>query len=189
MKNYVIIPGSASTPYDNWYQSVFEGLNEKGYEAMVLFMPQNENHNYKAWEKILLAYKKAGIINRNTTLICHDVSGVFVSKFIAKTRTNVCGVVAVCPFNSILGMEADNLNKTFTASYKLLEKAKNYVKFFHIIRSNNDPIVSEDEAERFEKALDAKVKVIENGGHFLSKDGFTKFSEILTLIDNINEIV
>ena len=189
MKNYVIIPAGASSPYDNWYNAVYEGLKEKGFSAIVLFMPQEENHNYKAWEQVFKAYKKAGIINKHTTIICHDISCMFVAKAIVKTKTQISGVVAVGPLNAVVGIEQDNLNKSFIVPNKILEKTINYLKFYHIVASSGDPFVPIDETNALAQLCGAKLHTIEKAGHFLAEDGYTKFGELLNIIDNINEII
>ena len=189
MKNYVIIPGSGNSPYDNWYKAVYEGLKEKGYNAIVLFMPQEDNHTYKAWEQVFKAYKKAGAINKHTTIICHDISAMFIAKAVVKTKTQISGVVAVSPLNAVVGIEQDNLNKSFIVQNKVLEKTINYLKFYHIIASSNDPFVSEDEIKKLAEICGAKLHTIKNAGHFSAEDGYTKFGELLNIIDSINEII
>ncbi|MBQ7579076.1 MAG: alpha/beta hydrolase [Clostridia bacterium] len=189
MKNYVIIPGSNNSPYDNWYKSVYEGLKEKGYNTLVLFMPQENEHNYKAWEKIFKAYKKAGVINKHTTIICHDISTMFIAKAVVKTKTQISGIISVGILNTILGTEEDKLNKTFIVPNKILEKTINYLKFYHIIASSNDPFIETEDAQKMAELSGAKLHIIENAGHFTAEDGYTKFSELLNIIESINEII
>jgi len=189
MKNYVIIPGGGNSPYDNWYKSVYEDLKQKGFSAIVLFMPQEENHNYKAWEKVFKAYKKAGVINKQTTIICHDIACMFAAKAVVKTKTQISGIISVGLINSIVGTNEDVLNKTFIVPNKILEKTISYLKFYHIVASSSDPFVPADEVKALAEMCGAKLHVIENAGHFETEDGYTKFSELLNIIDNINEII
>ena len=189
MKNYVIIPGSGNSPYDNWYKAVYEGLKAKGFDAIVLYMPQDANHNYKAWEQVFKAYKKAGVINKQTTIICHDISCMFIAKVVVKTKTQISGVVAVSPLNSAVGQEQDNLNKSFIVPDKILAKTINNLKFYHIIASSSDPFMTQDETKALAELCGAKLHTIKNAGHFSAEDGYTSFGELLNIIDSINEII
>jgi len=187
MKNYVIIPGSSSTPYDNWYQGVKTELENKGFNVCVPYLPQGDFQNYKNWAKIVMAYVRAGVINKNTTIIAHDVSCVFITRFLVETKTQVAGIIAVSPFNTMLGMEEDELNKTFITKNDKLKKIERFVKFYHAFNSDNDPVVTNDVFNKFCELTNAKPHEVAGAGHFTT--GLKTFKDLLELIDNINKIV
>ena len=189
MKNYIILSGSANTPYDNWYKWVKDEIETKGFNACVPYLPQGEYCNYKAWEKILIAYKNAGMIGKETTIICHDVSCVFATRFIIQNKIQIEGIIAVAPFNTMLGMEQDQLNKSFIIRTDKLQKIERFVKFYHCMCSSNDPFVSDEIFDNFCESVGAKKHEIEGAGHFDAESGYVKFPELITLIDNINKII
>ena len=186
MKNYVILTASAKTPYDYWYREAKQRIEEKGFEVCVPYLPQNEHQNYKAWARVILAYFKAGVINKETTIIAHDVACVFITRLLVENKLSVSGIIAVSPFNTILGMDNDNLNKSFITRYEKLQKVERFVKFYHVFTSDNDPIVSSEETTKFCESVNAKTHEVGNAGHFTEIE---KFDELISLIDNINEII
>ena len=186
MKNYVIIPGSGKTPFDGWYNWAEEQLKNKGYNVCVPYLAQGEFQNYKVWAKIILSYVKSGVINKNTTIIAHDVSCVFITRVLAESKTNISGIIAVSPFNTILGMEEDKLNKSFITKNEKLTKIGKFVKFYHAFISDNDPIVNEETFNKFCEITGAKRHEVVGAGHFDEKK---PFPELVDLIDNINKII
>ena len=189
MKNYVIIPSAINTVYDNWFSWFKTELENKGFNVCVPYMPQGEFCNYKNWEKVLASYKKIGLINKETTIICYDISCVFATRFIVKTKTNIEGIIGVCPFNTMVGIEQDKLNKSFICKNEILQKVSRFVKFYHTVISDNDSIISEEDYTKFCNAVGAKSHTISGAGHFDSEAGYTKFPELVSLIDNINKII
>lgn len=189
MKNYIIIPGSGSTPFDNWYHWAQQELENKGFNVVVPYLGQGEFQNYKTWSKIIGAYVKAGIIGKQTTIIAHDVACVFITRFLVENKVSVDGVITVSPFNTILGMEDDKLNKSFITKNDKLKKVERFVKFYHAFISDNDPIVSEDVFEKFCETVGAKKHVVGGAGHFSGENCKGGFKDLIDLIDNINKII
>lgn len=189
MKNYIIMASANCTPFDNWFLWLKTELNNKGFNVCVPYMPQGEFCNYKNWEKVMCAYAKAGMLNKETTIVCHDISCAFATRFIVKNKIAVEGIIAVSPFNSMLGAEIDELNKTFISKKETLEKVGRFVKFYHSFCSDNDPVISEVDRDEFNKLTGAKVHQINGAGHFDAGSGYLKFPEIVELIDNINKII
>lgn len=189
MKNYIILSASDCTPFDNWYGWVKDNLDAKGFNVCVPYLPQGEFCSYKAWEKVMLSYYKVGMLTKQTTIICHDISCVFAVRFLVRNKIEVAGVVAISPFNTMLGIEQDELNKTFICKNDILEKVEKYVKFFHCLNSDNDPVVSDEANKTFCELTGAKVHEIKKAGHFNTESGYNSFEELISLIDNINKII
>ena len=189
MKNYVIIPGSGATPFDNWYRWAQKELEEKGFNVCIPYLGQGEFQNYKTWAKLIGAYVKAGIIGKNTTIIAHDVACVFITRFLIENKVSVDGVIAVSPFNTILGMEDDKLNKSFITKNDKLAKIDRFVKFYHAFISDNDPVVSEDIFEKFCELTGAKKHIVVGAGHFAENISSKGFKDLIDLVDNINKII
>lgn len=189
MKNYIILPGTGDTPYDNWFEWLKTELENQGFNVCVPYMPQDEFCNYKNWEKVMRALVISGVVGRETTFVCHDISATFITRFLVKNRVNVEGVIAVSPFNKMLGVECDNLNKTFVTKKDTLSKIYRFVKFYHVFVSTNDPIISDADCDEFNKITNAKVHKVTGAGHFDAASGYLKFPEIIELIDNINRII
>lgn len=187
MKNYIIIPGSANTPYENWYQWAKEELEKQGFNVCVPYLPQGEFQNYKVWAKIITSYIKSGVINKNTTIIAHDVACVFITRLLIETKTSIAGIIAISPFNIITGMEEDKLNKSFIVKNDKLKKIDRYVKFYHAIIADNDPYITEDVFNKFCEATGAKKHEVVGAGHFNGK--VKTFNELIELIDDINKII
>lgn len=189
MKNYFIIAGAGDTPFDNWYNSVRVELINRGFNVVVPFMPNGDFSNYKAWERVLNSYVRIGQINKQTTIIAHDSACAFVGKFIAKNHVNINGIIAVSPFNTMLGAAVDKLTKSFICKNEILAKTEKYVKFYHAITSTNDPVIADAVFDKFIEVTGAKPHKIEAAGHFSTESGYNTFPELVSLIEEINKIV
>jgi len=191
MKNYFIIHGTKESPYGHWYPWLFSKLKNADENCIVPHFP--DEGNYKQWKKVLEGYVDAGLIGQDTIFICHSLGCVFVTRFIVEHKLRVSGIIAVSGFNADgIGENSDfinEINKSFLAKNRVLLKAKNYVKFYHCIYSDNDPHLPIEVLMDFAKKTDAKVHEIEGAGHLTSQDGYAEFPFLWELLDKINTIV
>ena len=191
MKNYFIIHGTKESPYGHWYGWMYNKLKNAGENCIVPHFP--DEGNYKQWKKVLEGYVDAGVINADTIFICHSVGCIFVTKFLVEHRLRVSGIVAVAGFNADgIGENSEfinEINKSFLAKSKVLQKVRSFVKFFHCIYSDNDPHLPIEVLMDFAKKTDAKVHEIEGAGHLTSADGYSEFPFLWELLDKINTIV
>ncbi len=58
-----------------------------------------------------------GLINEKTVLIGHSLAPVFICKFLIGNKVKVSGVISVSRFNELLGIDLDEINKTFIFEY------------------------------------------------------------------------
>lgn len=185
LNNYFIIHGSEGKPFENWFPWLEEELTSKKRKVIVPQFPSPDGQNYDNWSKILKTYLELGLINENTVFIGHSLAPIFICKFLIENKIKVKGLIAVAGFNELLGLELDEINKTFLMEYEELEKIIDYTKFIYCFYSDNDPYIKKEYLEKFIKAVKGERNLVKNAGHFNARDGYTKFPLILEVIRQV----
>jgi predicted alpha/beta hydrolase family esterase len=78
----------------------------------------------------------------------------------------------------------DKLNHTFTHQVFDFEKIKQNAGKIFIIAGDNDPYVPISETETLADKLNTESILIKNGKHLNAEAGYTKFPELLTMINS-----
>ncbi len=180
MKNYVILHGSFGSPFSNWIPYLRTQLERKSLVVYTPDMPSGVGfQNYDNWEKILMCYIDAGIINNQTTIFAHSIAPIFVCKFLCKNKIKIKRLVTVCGFNNYLGIneEYDNVNKTMY--FDNLKDVKMYCEDIICFYSDNDPYVKYDVEKEFADIIATKQIMVHDGGHLNSESNYTEFEELL----------
>lgn len=180
--NYFILHGSLGNPYENWFPWLQEQLNKQGKEVIVPSFPINEYQNYENWSNIMKQYWNMGLIQEDTIFIAHSLGPVFIAKFLIENQIKVKGIIAVSGFDKLLGLELDEVNKTFLLEKQELEKISEYTKFVYCLYSDNDPYISMEELEDFAIRTKAEKCKITGAGHFNTSSGYTVFPQLLEII-------
>lgn len=188
MSNYFIIHGSLGNPYENWFPWLQEQLVQDKKEVIVPNFPINEYQNYDNWSKILKQYLQMGLINEDTIFIAHSLGPIFICKFLIEHQIKIKGLISVSGFNTLLGIELDEVNKSFIIENQKLEMIEQYTKFVYCLYSDNDPYVPMQELEDFALHTKAEKSIITGAGHFNTTSGYIRFPEILSVIREAEEL-
>lgn len=183
MENYFIIHGSFGSPYSNWFSWLHDFIETEGKQVYVPDFPIGVGYqNYENWSKLLKNYLELGLINEKTTIICHSIAPVFISKFLVKNKVKVKKLIFVCGFNNYLGIneEYDEVNKTMY--FDNLEAVKNLSEEIICFYSKNDPYVNYETEKEFADKIATKQIIIDDGGHLNSESGYTEFPQLLEFI-------
>lgn len=192
MKNYFILCGANRTPYHFWYPWLFQKLKEETDNVYCPALPKMEFINYKNWSKIIKAYLKIGAINKDTIFVCHSTACVFLARFICKNKLNIKGIIFVAGFNTLninneneeLKKEVIEVNKSFFAQEKQINKLDKFCKNIYAFISDNDPMIETKDLKEFADITKAKPITIKDGGHFNDE----KFKTFTKLLERINSI-
>ena len=177
-ENYIIIHGSFGSKDGNWFPWLKSKLKDKS--VVVPQMPVGVgNQNFENWSKVLDDLE----IDENTTIIAHSIAPIFVCKYLITNKIKVKKLVFVCGFNNYLGIDPnfDAVNEPMFIDN--LEDIKNYCNNIICFYSDDDPYVKFEVEKLFADTISNEQFIIENGGHINSESGYTKFEDILKVLE------
>lgn len=179
--NAYLIHGT-STKDDDW----FPWLEKAAAPKIVvhrLELPYPFNPKQEEWNEAVDAQipVKDGI-----TLIAHSLGCITALRYVERKQIRQVKLVLVGAFVNNLPSYPE-LN-AFIQPKPNFERVKNKIDQATVITAVDDPIAPYKLAVKVAQQLGAKLIVRQNGGHFLSSDGFTKFSLVLKEIKRMNGI-
>lgn len=183
MENYFILHGSFSNPYSNWFNWLYDFLENENKSVYVPNFPiGTEYQNYENWSKLLKYYFDIGLITENTTIIAHSISPVFVSKFLVLNKIKVKKLIFVCGFNNYYGINDDYDTVNGSMYFENLQDVKKYANEIICFYSDNDPYVKYDTEKEFADMIATNQVFIPNAGHINAESGFDTFEDIVNYL-------
>ena len=184
MNNYFLIHGSFGSPFSNWIPWLRKELESKKLEVYTPDLPSGVGYQtYENWEKIMMCYVDAGLINEKTVVFAHSIAPVFICKFLIRNKIRVKRIISVQGFNNgIVNEEYDVVNSSFFIKDGLND-VKKYCKSIICFYSDNETYVkNKEEIYNFANEISDKKILISGGGHLNSESGYTEFKELLEYI-------
>lgn len=179
MKRAIIIHGWKEEPTGQWLPWLGESLQNLGWDVELPAMPGQSFPELNVWMNILASLKP----DKNTLLIGHSLANSLIMKYLEKADTEILGAILVAAWDWLMEDVKDE-HKTFFENgfnYKTI-KSKNVKKF--IINSTNDPWIDIDRSRPLADKIGANFISIKNAGHFMARDGYADFPQLLEVIKN-----
>lgn len=180
-KKIVIVHGYTASPNDNWFNWLKDELEALGATVDVPELPESNSPDPQKWQQCLL---DANIqFDENTILIGHSLGGITALRFLqenAPEGAKIGGYVLVSGFDRSLDTLSDLVEHT--------QCSLDYNKLIDItdkrasIISSNDWVVDPEASMELAKALETSVTMVENAGHFLDREGYTRLPALLNLL-------
>ena len=163
MKRVVIVHCWEGYPDYCSYPQTKKELENKGFEVEVPEMPETELPKLAQWLPKL--QEVIGKPDEDLYLIGHSSGVITIIRYLESLSADqkIGGAVFVAGFTNDLGYEE---LKNFFEKPVDLAKAKTHCSKFVAIHSDNDPYVSLDFGDKFQKELGAKLIIKHNMGHF-----------------------
>ncbi len=207
---FFILHGSFGSPDDNWFPWLKAKLENFGHEVLAPRMPVEDeesftaavvtdpstpatNQNLTNWLKAFEPYLKQA--DSETVFIGHSLAPAFILHLLQKINTPVKACFFVSPFLCLgAGGAYDAVNKSFVETSVDWDKITSHCNAFYLFWGNNDPYVSRQDFETFQKALQAaatkrgipvKVIIIPQGGHLNAEFGYREFQLLLEKIEDV----
>ena len=137
--------------------------------AAVLPLPNSANPLPQEW--IQAINEQVAAPDQNTYFVGHSLGCITVLRYLDQVSTPIGGVVLVAGFAEnppLLPQIASFTEPGFDA-----ENIIRQVQQRAVVASDNDASVPFEITRRLSELIDARLHVIENGGHFLMGEGFT----------------
>lgn len=178
--NFFIIHGVYANPEANWFPWLKKELENRSYEVIVPKFPTPFDQSLESWLRTIAKYESK--INEETVLIGHSLGAAFILNYVEQKNKKIKAAFLVAGFHKQLGIEYDEINKTFIDKKFDWKKIKNNCNKFFVFASDNDPYITLEITKELAKILDAKLTIIHNGGHLNKQAGFDKFPMLFDLI-------
>lgn len=178
--NFLIIHGVYANPSSNWFPWLKKELESKSYEVLVPKFPTPFDQSLESWMRIIARFEYK--INEETVLIGHSLGAAFILNYLEQTSKKIKATFLVAGFHKPLGIQHDEINKTFINKEFDWDKIKNNCKKFFVIASDNDEYISLDISRELAQNLDVELKIIHKGGHLNKEAGYDNFPLLLERI-------
>lgn len=181
MANVFIIHGAYGYPEENWFPWLKDELEKLGCNVVVPKFPTPENQTLDNWIDVLERYRNR--INQKTIMIGHSLGVPFILRILEQWDTKVQATFLIAGLVRLINdPKFDRINETF------LDSAFNYdiilrkCRKFHVIHSEDDPIVPFKQGEVIAQNLKTELITMKNAGHFNTAAGFERFDFLLERI-------
>lgn len=167
-----ILHGYNATPKDHWFPWLQQKLVDQGIQAQTLALPNPENPELSQWIDTL----KQSIANANdqTFFVAHSLGCIALLNYLNQldNTTTIGGMVLVSGFNQPVPNRP--LLDSFVNQEIDIKAIINMAQHRVMIVSNDDPIVPFILSQHLSDDLKATLISVEQGGHFLGREGFTR---------------
>lgn len=161
-----------------WSSTITKELGNK-HQVLVPKMPDSTNARYQEWK--IWFERIISLLENNLILIGHSLGGIFLAKYLSENtikKTVKATILIAAPFD-------DTISKESLADFKLpnsLEKFSSQGGKIYLFHSKDDPYISLEQLEKYEKALPkARSIIFTDKQHFNQED----FPELANLIRKI----
>ncbi|CAM3812427.1 RBBP9/YdeN family alpha/beta hydrolase [Xenorhabdus thuongxuanensis] len=183
-KKIIIVHGHTASPSSHWFPWLKEKLTEQGAEVIIPTMPDTSSPKPEAWAKMLMDI--APEADEDSIFVGHSLGCITLLRHLESMRSQhlrIGGYILVSGFDSpqITLPELD----FFTVEpldYAFLREVTEHR--FSLI-SSNDEIISPQFSLALAHSLQTEVINIDNGGHFLDRDGFTRLLPVYDILENM----
>ena len=171
MKRVFLIHGWEGNPEKDWFVWMRKELEERGFDVIVLAMPDSMNPQMDAWVSHLAKTVEAP--DEEKYFIGHSLGCITILRYLETLQDNqkIGGAVLVVGFGFNLEYEGykNELESFFQTPLRWDEIKKHCAKFV-TIHSTDDPFVPIKHNTLFQEKLGAKSIVEQGRGHFLDKE-------------------
>ena len=169
-----------------WYPNTKKELEDKGYEVIVLEMPETNSPKLNGWLPKL--QEVVGEPNEDLYLIGHSLGCITILRYLESLKENekIGGAIFVAGFTDNLGYEEI---KSFFEVPIDFEKIKTHCPKFVAIHSDNDPNVPLKHGDIFKEKLGAKLIIKHKMGHFSGEvDKEDSCTQLPDVVESLLEI-
>lgn len=184
-KQIYVIHGYGASIEDHWFQYVKKNLQNKNTTVTLIHLPNSDQPDFMKWQGALS--RQISSIDNNTLFIAHSLGCLTVLNFLEHNKIkSVGGLVCVSGFIDCLP-SLPELDEYIGHSKKCFLVVNN-IGIKHMYISDNDSYVPSEFSINLAKQLGFTYTIIPNSGHFLAKDGYCEFPELVSLIKQILSI-
>ncbi len=180
------IHGFTASSGANWFPWLKEQLKKKGVLIITPDMPNSNDPHLIPWLQKIdeVAYE----VKEDTIFVGHSLGCIAALLFILKKNIKIKGVILVSGFMDENPMEVqkEGLNE-FMEEAVDTERLKGLIPHRVVITAVDDDIVPTQATRKMADKLDARLIALCEGGHFIDRDGFTEFPEVLELLEEVIE--
>lgn len=185
-----ILHGYNATPKDHWFPWLQQKLVDQGIQAQTLALPNPENPELSQWIDTL----KQSIANTNdqTFFVAHSLGCIALLNYLNQLNhnTNIGGMILVSGFNQPVPNRL--LLDSFVNQDIDIKTIVNMTQHRVMIASEDDPIVPFILSQQLSDDLSAMLIAVEQGGHFLGREGFTRlpivYDELMHMLNGKKDL-
>lgn len=183
MRQIFVLHGYSASIDDHWFLDLKHQIENENTKVTLIPFPDSENPDAEAWQKVL--DQNIPAVDENTYFVAHSLGVITLLHFLQRHEyQNIGGMILVSGFSGFIS-DSSVLNSYITKS----KVETNYFKGIKkklVYLSDNDDLVPPKLTIELAKEIDAPYITVPNGGHFLGREGYTKFPQ---LVDSLKEML
>lgn len=179
-----LIHGFTASSKANWFPWLKEQMKNKGFALIVPDMPNTDDPHLVPWlQKLDESVSK---INEKTIFIGHSLGCITTLRFILKKSISIKGAILVSGFmdKNPMEIQKEGLNEFMSGEIDIV-KVKSLIPHRVMLTAVDDDIVPMEATKKMADKLDARLIILDKGGHFIDRDGFTEFPEVAALLEEL----
>ena len=180
LQRVIIVHGYEAAPDAHWFPWLQNTLEAEGVRVTAVPLPDPDAPEVTGWENAVGA--ALGVPDAGTVIVAHSLGAITALRVLAGLSEvwELGGIVLVAGFVEPLESlpELDRYLSTGVDVERLAQSIRSRT----VIRSETDPFVPPAASDELAKRLDAQVQVHPEAGHFMAKDGVTRFPAVLDLL-------
>lgn len=182
--NCILMHGMSSHLEQTFGEKVALRAKNAGFDVYFPHFPLNEDITLDGWFKVAEEY--IDLIGKDSVIICHSLSTLFILKFLCKYNLKCHTLISVAGgFEKEIKDENFAYLREFIPNITEFEYAKRNIKQRYAIYSNGDHIFSREQLLSYIKLLYAQPVFVANCGHFGIKSAVTDIPIITQLFSKI----
>ncbi|PTG29675.1 RBBP9/YdeN family alpha/beta hydrolase [Staphylococcus capitis] len=174
MTDVIIIHSKYGNATNHWYEWLKHNLTLEGYHVTLFNLEADDHAKIDEWVRQMK--EQIEIRKYDTYFVTHGFGTIAALKYIEGTHHHIEGLFSIAGFKEDAHDIYENVNlEGISIDY---EKVKSQVDHFYGLTSKDDKYVSYKETKRLMDTLEGKIRIVDEGGHFLEDEGFKTFTSL-----------
>ena len=184
MRQIFVLHGYSASIDDHWFLDLKHQIEEEHTTVTLIPFPDSEHPDVDAWQKVL--DQQIPSVDENTYFVAHSLGVITLLHFLQRhDYQNIGGMVLVSGFSGLIS-DFSPLDAYITKSKVNTNYFKNIKKKL-VYLSDNDDLVPPKLTIELAKEIDAPYIIVPNGGHFLGREGYTTFPQVVNSLKGMLE--
>jgi len=184
MRQIFVLHGYSASINDHWFLDLKHQIEDEHTTVTLIPFPDSEHPDVDAWQKVL--DEQIPKVDENIYFVAHSLGVMTLLHFLQRhDYQNIGGMILVSGFSGPIS-DFSSLDAYITKSKVNTNYFKNIKKKL-VYLSDNDDLVPPKLTIELAKEINAPYITVLNGGHFLGREGFTSFPQVVNSLKKMLE--